>query len=458
MSADDPQLAAQRFGFGPAGVAGRTGRDALLAELARPEAAQLPGELPDVTGALRRFAAARAASNLATAEAVTAARAASEGGMPGAARPRGMAPPGVVQELLRPEALARFERLLSGEADLTERLVLFWANHFAISVAPGGIFIALVGVYEREAIRPHITGRFRDMLHAATGHAGMLAFLTNTRSTGPNSVAGRRQQRGLNENLAREVLELHTLGVDGGYTQADVTAFAAALTGWTIAGPNSPEQGRFLFNAPAHEPGPKTVLGRVYAQEGEAQARAILDDLARHPATALHIARRLAAHFVADDPPPALVARLAETFRRTDGELLAVTRALLMAPEAWAPERSKLRNPIEFLIAAIRTSGAVLPPARLGGMLENLGQPLFRPPSPKGFPDRTEDWLAPDAIKTRADFAIELAAGFTGDARELARATLGAGLTDETQTAIRRAETPRQGLAILLMAPEFQRR
>jgi uncharacterized protein (DUF1800 family) len=296
------------------------------------------------------------------------------------------------------------------------------------------------------------------MLHAATAHPAMLAYLTNTRSVGPNSPAGRRENRGLNENLAREVLELHTLGVDGGYTQADVTAFAHALTGWTIGGPNAAAPGRLLFNAPSHEPGPKTVLGRTYAQEGEAQARAILDDLARHPATARHIAHKLASHFVADDPPSALVARLTETFRATNGDLAAVTRALLTAPEAWAPARTKLRNPVEFLVAAVRTSGARISTERLLGMLNNLGQPVFRPPSPKGFPDRSEDWLAPDAIKTRADFAIELAQGFTGDARELARATLGPGLTDETITAIRRAETPRQGLAILLMAPEFQRR
>jgi uncharacterized protein (DUF1800 family) len=200
------------------------------------------------------------------------------------------------------------------------------------------------------------------------------------------------------------------------------------------------------------------VLGKRYADAGEAQGSAILDDLARHPATARHIARKLASHFVADDPPPALVARLAEAFRATDGDLAAVTRALLTAPEAWAPARTKLRNPVEFLVAAVRTGGARISTERLLGMLANLGQPVFRPPSPKGFPDRSEDWLAPDAIKTRADFAIELAQGFTGDARELARATLGPGLTDETITAIRRAETPRQGLAILLMAPEFQRR
>jgi uncharacterized protein (DUF1800 family) len=458
VSADDPFLAAHRFGFGPAGRRRPAGRDALLAELADPALARMPGDLPDVTESLGEFIEAQQTRRAAIARQASAARAREEGMAPGAMGMAGAEGQGAVGAFARREVDAKLRRLLSGEADFIERLVLFWTNHFAVSAAAGGRFLAFVGPYEREAIRPHLTGRFRDMLHATTRHAAMLAYLDNVRSVGPNSPAGRRGERGLNENLAREVLELHTLGVDGGYTQEDVTAFAAALTGWSIFGPGTPEAGRFRFAAPAHEPGPKTVLGQRYAQEGEAQGAAILDDLARHPATARHVAGKLAAHFVADDPPPALVARLVETFRGTDGDLAAVTRTLLTAPEAWAPQRTKLRNPMEFLVAAARTSGDSVPPPRFVGMLANLGQPIFRPPSPKGFPDRSEDWLAPDAIKTRADFAIELAAGFTGDARELARATLGPALTDETLTAIRRAETPRQGLAILLMAPEFQRR
>lgn len=457
MPPDDTHLAAHRYGFGPLGARGPLGREELLAELARPGAARLPDPLPDAATALRRFAEARAAINQALAEAVAARREAEAAGQPAPAR-TAPPPPSAVALLLLPEIEARFARLLSGEADFTERLVLFWANHFAVSAAPGGALLALVGPFEREAIRPHVTGRFRDMLQAAAAHPAMLAYLTNTRSIGPNSPAGRRTGAGLNENLAREILELHTLGVDGGYTQADVRALAEALTGWTIGGPNSAAPGRFLFNAPAHEPGPRTVLGRLYPEGGEAQGRAILEDLARHPATARHIARKLAAHFVADDPPPALVDRLAATFQETEGDLAALARALLLSPEAWAPERRKLRSPLEFLIAAVRTSRAAPSPQRLAGMLANLGQPPFRPSSPKGFPDRSEEWLAPDAIKTRADFALELAAGFTGDPRALAREALGAALTDETATAIRRAETPRQGLAILLMAPEFQRR
>jgi uncharacterized protein (DUF1800 family) len=457
VSDADPTLAAQRFGFGPAGARRPLTRDAMLAELARPDAARLPGALPDVAASFQAFLAAQRNRRESLARQAAVARAAETGEAGGEMMMEGggMGGPGA---LFQAEANAKLRRLLSGEADFIERLVLFWSNHFAVSAAPGGRMIAFVGPFEREAIRPHVTGRFAEMLHASTRHAGMLAYLDNARSAGPNSPAGRRQGRGLNENLAREVLELHTLGVDGGYTQADVTSFAAALTGWTVGGPGTPGAGRFVFAAPAHEPGPKTVLGKRYAEEGEAQARAVLDDLARHPSTARHVARKLAVHFVADDPPPGLVARLAETFRRTDGDLAAVTRALLTAPEAWAPARTKLRSPIEFLVAAQRTAGADMRTERLTGMLANLGQPVFRPPSPQGFPDRSDAWLAPDAIKTRADFAIELGAGYTGDARALARAALGAALTDETSTAIRRAETPRQGLAILLMAPEFQRR
>lgn len=466
-----PFLAAHRFGFGLAGTKapGRTGRDALLAQLAHPEAALLDPAMPSTDASMRTLAQINAEAAAARrAAAAMPARDMAAGQMPApeAAGPQPAGPQRVAGTpavnpavaLILPELTARLNRALSGEADFLERLVLFWSNHFAVSLTKGGPMAGAVGPFERTVIRPGITGRFADLLLAVTRHPAMLFYLDNQASTGPNAPLGLRLNRGINENLAREILELHTLGVDGGYTQADVTAFAMALTGWTFPAPNAPEPGQFLFRAAAHEPGPRTVLGRDYPQEGEAQAQAILEDVARHPSTARFIATKLARHFVADVPPPALVARLAATFTRTDGDLGAVSRALVEADEAWAPPLTKLRSPYEFLIAAHRTVGIQTMRPRMIGMLDNMGQPILRPGSPAGFPDTSADWLAPDAIKTRVDFAIELAARFTGDPAAVGRETMGPALTDETLTAIRRAESGPQGLTLLLMSPEFQRR
>lgn len=455
-----PFLAAQRFGFGLAGnkAPGTTGLDALEHQLAHPGLALVTDPLPDNAAAARDFVRLNAEIDAFRAEAARRARDATAP----ATTPAPAPPPSPNTALVQPELRARLARAMSGEADFLERLVVFWSNHFAVSLTRGGPIMAQAGHYERTVIRPGITGRFADLLLAVTAHPAMLYYLDNTSSVGPNSPAGQRRSRGLNENLAREILELHTLGVDGGYAQADVTALAGALTGWGMTSysppADGPAPGQFIFRANAHEPGPKTVLGRVYPQEADDQARAILIDLARHPATGRFIAFKLARHFIADAPPPALVARLAATFTATDGDLGAVTRAMISDPEAWSPTLAKLRTPYEFMVAAQRTVGLDTFRPRGFGMLANLGQPVLAPPSPAGFPDISAEWMGPDAIKTRADFALEFAAGFTGDPAALARDVLGPALTDETLTAIRRAESGRQGLVLLLMSPEFQRR
>ncbi|WP_431285263.1 DUF1800 domain-containing protein [Humitalea sp. 24SJ18S-53] len=454
-------LAAHRFGFGLAGTKapGSTGRDALEHQLAHPEAALIDTPLPTIEANIRTLVQINAATAAAQRQAAMEQPAEMAAPRPAGEAPQPRAPVvNVNTAIILPEFTARLGRALSGEADFLERLVVFWSNHFAVSISKGGPVAAAFGPYERSVIRPGITGRFADLLLAVTRHPAMLFYLDNQGSIGPNSARGRRQNRGINENLAREILELHTLGVDGGYTQADVTSFAMALSGWSFTPQNAAEPGRFLFIPGAHEPGPQTVLGKVYPQEGEAQAEAILADLARHPSTARFIAKKLAAHFVADEPPPALVARLATTYTRTDGDLGAVCRALVASDEAWAPALTKLRSPYEFVVALHRTVGVQVVRNRMFGMLDNLGQPVLRPPSPAGYSDASADWLAPDAIKTRADFAMELAARYNGDAAALARDTLGPALTDETLTAIRRAESSPQGLALLLMSPEFQRR
>ena len=245
---------------------------------------------------------------------------------------------------------ARTSAALTAPAPFVERLVHFWANHFAVSADKLPV-IGLSGLLEFEAIRPHVLGRFRDMLVAVEQHPAMLLYLDQAQSIGPNSRGGRlaarfaRQRRGLNENLAREVLELHTLGVDGGYGQADVTELARALTGWTVSGlargparrliGSSGAPGSFLFAGAIHEPGTRTLLSRTYRQEGEAQARAILDDLAAHPATARHLATKLARHFAGDEPPPAMVERLSRAYQDSGGDLPTVYRAIIDSPEAW---------------------------------------------------------------------------------------------------------------------------
>lgn len=361
----------------------------------------------------------------------------------------------------------RVASALQTPAPFAERLVHFWANHFAVSVDKGPV-TGLAGNFERDAIRPHIRGRFEDLLASAVRHPAMLVYLDQARSTGPDSPAGRRarlRQRnnaGLNENLAREILELHTLGVRSGYTQQDVTEFARALTGWTLpddeaAGMDTP----FRFAPALHEPGSRTVLGRTYAAGGEEQARAILRDLATAPATAEHIALKLARHFVADEPPAALVQRLSERFRRSGGELSAVYRELVDAPEAWAPGPGKFKSPWEWGVSSLRALGRrEMPAQQAANLMNQLGQPVWRPGSPAGYGDTAAAWAAPDALLRRVEVAQRLGAqaGATVDARALAPRVLPGTLLDATRQAIARADSPATALALLFASPDFLRR
>src|SRR4051812_11036579 len=246
-------------------------------------------------------------------------------------------PPNIIQKTYRAEALARLQRARIADCGLLERLVVFWSNHFCISANKGGLARMWAGAFEREAIRPYVLGRFGDMLKAAEQHPAMLFFLDNQQSLGPESRAGELRKRGLNENLAREIMELHTLGVGGGYSQDDVTSLARIITGWTYAGRQGQlgVPGTFAFNANAHQPGAQRLLGKIYEANGLAQGEAVLADIARHPSTAKFIATKFARHFVADDPPPALVTRLADAFGNSDGDLKALATALLDSDEAW---------------------------------------------------------------------------------------------------------------------------
>ena len=353
---------------------------------------------------------------------------------------------------------ARLYAAVDGDAPLLERLTRFWSNHFTVScVRP--VIRGFAGAFEREAIRPHITGRFVDMLLAAERHPAMLFYLDQVLSIGPNSPAGQRQHRGLNENLAREMMELHTLGVDGGYTQNDVEALARILTGWSIARLREADAGQFRFYPQLHEPGPQRLLGKTYPEGGYDQGEMALRDLAAHPATATHLATKLARHFIADDPPKEAVQRIATVFRDTGGDLKRVMQAVMREEAAWQP-LTKVRMPEDLLIAACRVTGFTPPAPFQVRMLHVLDQQPFFAPQPEGWSDRATEWIGPESVLHRADGCANFAARLPEppDPATLADEVFGEALPDEAAQAIRHAASRREGLALLIASPQFQRR
>jgi uncharacterized protein (DUF1800 family) len=480
-SSDSPALpavlAAHRFGLGEphAGLVGANAVAWLTAQIG-PADAQRGEQLPTQAQAVRSYAnfvqsqrRGRAAS---AAQAMTAGEAR---GHPGAA-----ATDTTIRNMVQADVRAHLATPAASTRPFAERLALFWTNHFTVSMAKPALR-GLAGAFEREAIRPHIAGKFETLLKAAVTHGAMLRYLDNDQSAGPNSrVVQQRARRalanadnrpritGLNENLGREVLELHSLGAASkAYTQADVTAFAAVLTGWRLpaAGANmasmSDQDASAHFDPAWHEPGPKTVLGKTYSA-GQDALGAVLHDLAQHPATARFIALKLARHFVADEPAPELVEHLAAAYRQSDGDLSAVYRALVESPLAWQPAAAKLKTPAEFVISTARVLGlgeAVFARNADGG-IATLGQRVLAAPSPAGWSDRGQDWLGPDAMWKRIEWATRIAerVGPQVDARAVARASLGPLLSETTATQLDRAADGPQALALLLMSPEFQRR
>jgi uncharacterized protein (DUF1800 family) len=477
-------LALHRFGFGPkAGSIAALAPDplgALIADLEAPNAGQIVNaDLPS-SGAESRdvfeFNAERNAKQKLEQKRKQAAQVAmANSGVDNAMEQKTMeqkadAPPApnapadaakpnpvpLPRQIFLNEAKARYGAAIHSEVGLVERLVWFWSNHFCVSFDS----TVMAGAYEREAIRPHVLGRFADMLLAAESHPAMLFYLDNAGSIGPNSVAGINRDRGLNENLAREILELHTLGVRTVYAQADVTNFAKVITGWTILPPvdNPDHGGEFVFMRRMHEPAPQTLIGNTYPDTGVEQGRSVLADLARHPATARHVSTKLARHFIADDPPPALVERLTQCFLDTDGDLKDVTKTLVSAPESWSPEQAKIKRPGEWIAAAWRATGVPLDVNRMLGGQALLGEALWRPPAPKGFSDDNAAWL--DGLALRLDSANAFAQreGADLDPQAVIEVALGPLASDETRLTVARAESKTQALAFLLMAPEFLRR
>jgi uncharacterized protein (DUF1800 family) len=436
---------------------------------------------------------------------------ASSSGEPAATAPPGV-PPGIDEGAIREfgqfarqhymtYANERHRRAIETDQPFVERLVHFWSNHFAVS-ADKPLVGPLAGLYEQEAIRPRVTGNFYDLLLAAERHPAMNLYLDNTASMGEGSTAARLarnrgRELGLNENLAREILELHTLGVDGGYAQHDVTEFAKVITGWSIGGPIGPgggglgrpaangaangpgnggpagnpraaafaggAPGEFYFRALMHEPGDKTVLGKRFKERGVEEGEEVLAMLAQHPATAKHLATKLARHFVADDPPAALVDMLVKVYLNNDGELVPVYRALIEADDSWRQPLAKYKTPQDFVLSTFRALDHVPDNLQqITGILGELGQRPFTPGSPAGWPDIAANWDGSDALLKRIEWGAAVgkrvgaaAKGF--DAADLTASVLGP-VNDATLASIGGASDAGQGLALLIAAPEFQRR
>ena len=377
--------------------------------------------------------------------------------------------------LYRTQGLAAIGEAVTSKVPFREHLVWFWSNHFTVSLRRG-ICTALAGGFVADAIRPHVAGRFEDMLLAVLRHPAMLLYLDNAGSTGPNSPGGQKGRRGLNENLARECLELHTVSPEAKYTQADVTEFARVLTGWSTELKTDPLG--FVFRPRLHEPGAHTVMGRALP-EGEAGGIAAAKFLANHPATHRHLATKLARHFIADTPPPAAVRAIEAILLNTGGDLGAAAAGLVALPDAWTPG-TKFRTPMELMVAAFRALGplaesppaesplaespsAESPPAEAAppylGILSGLGQPLWTAPAPDGWSSLAAAWSGPEAMMRRVDWAYAVAQRIgERDPVALAGNVLGPLFRPATHDAMVRAGSRRDAMTLLLTSPEFQRR
>ncbi|MEP6538931.1 MAG: DUF1800 domain-containing protein [Bryobacteraceae bacterium] len=377
-------------------------------------------------------------------------------------------------------AEGKLYRAIYSERQLSEVLTDFWFNHFNVYLDKGADRF-LVTAYERNAIRPNVLGKFRQMLEATAKNPAMLWYLDNWQSVSPDAVAGMRggkngkRTRGLNENYARELLELHTLGVDGGYTQQDIIEVARCFTGWTI---NQPYRGGgFEFNNRVHDKGEKHVLGvTIPAGGGIEDGLKVLDIVAHHPSTARFLSRKLAQRFVADDPPATLIDAMARTFQQKDGDLREVMRTMLASKEFWSQGayHAKVKSPLEMVASAVRTTGADVTFAfGLANRIADLGQPLYKKQEPTGYSNTSAEWVNSAALLARMNFALALtqnklpgvavdAKRFEGDPAAVAKLLLSADASEQTRHAIERGQAEKQDPAaiagLILGSPEFQRR
>lgn len=440
------RVAMQRFGLGPKpGGLARVGDDALQAlkdELDAPKIAAIErGSLPTYATATR----------------------VSQGDF------------SEVEAVRERELRARIGKQLSVDIGFVERLVMFWSNHFSMSINKDGVIRGTYGQLERDVIRKHVLGKFSDMHLGVMRHPAMLRYLDNQDSIGPNSEIGKSWGAGYNENLGRELLELHTLGAGGGYSEQDVTAMALLLTGWSYvrwweigqdwADVPDDRPGQFFFREEWHEPGAISFMGEKYAPEGQKQAEKAIRDIARKRATAEHIAFKLVRHFITDEPTRAMVEPVADAFHKSKGDLKKTALALIGLPEAFDAPLTKIRTPYELSIAQLRALGAGYPKDATWLFYEPLramdNLPWERP-APDGYPDESWAWLDPDGMTIRLDTAMlavdAYAEDFTKSAFELGKSLYGASLSDTTSDALMWTTDKRAGLTLLFMSPEFQRR
>lgn len=363
------------------------------------------------------------------------------------------------------------ERILHAATTSTpyiERLCLFWSNHFSVSARKKSV-LPIACAFEREAIRPHVLKKFLDMLIASSQHPAMLLYLDNVRSYGPNSQLGISTGRGLNENLAREILELHTLGVEGGYDQNDVIGLAKIITGWSVYSENERHPGQFVFRRHAHEPGTHILLGKRYSEDtdnGVTQGIAALKSIARHNSTAFFISQKLVRHFTSDTPEKTNINRLANAFRSSSGDLLYISKKILDLKDAWSKENLKLKTPYELVIAALRLSNLNSAKLlknqdalkkRVSQWLKLLEHAPFTAASPEGFPDIAEAWSGPEATIRRVEWA-ESASQFLSPAipMEQLMAILGKNVSEKTKHAVLSASDNQEAFGIYLASPDFQ--
>jgi uncharacterized protein (DUF1800 family) len=450
MTDDLHALSAIRFGTGLPAVPGSTTPEAMLAALAGPDL--MRDAWPGVT-----MAEALPAYRTAVALRREIRRDAS-------LRPAYREATKATQEQASRGFLVQVVRGIAAESGFRERLVQFWADHFTAE-ARFRHDVGLTPAMVEDSIRPHVGGRFGDMLAAVTLHPAMLLYLDQVQSVGPGSRAGQRRNAGLNENLARELLELHTLGVGAAYGQHDVREAAELLTGLTI----SAEEG-FVFNPNMAEPGAETVLGETYGAEGLQPVLDLLADLAGHPDTARHLARKLAVHFISDTPDEGQVTAMAEAYMASGGALGAVYAAMFAHPAAFAPVAAKARQPFDFLVAALRA--LQVDPARVMSQgrgavrrrlllpLGAMGMPWAASGGPDGWEEAAEAWITPQGMAARISWAMEMPSQFVAlpDAREFAVTALGNRASDRLIWAVNAAQDQREGVGLILASPEFNRR
>ncbi|WP_255330193.1 DUF1800 domain-containing protein [Paracoccus albicereus] len=457
MAIDFPELAAIRLGYGlspnqppPADAA------AVLASVPRAQSMAMPTTMADYRRDFERWQVIRKAQEKADTAPNRAAFQRIRQGM--AQKPE--------IDLMR-----RIARAAIDPAGFGERLVQFWADHFTVR-SKNFVSHVLVSAFVDEAIRPNLSGSFADMLKAATTHPAMLLYLDHNGSTGPNSVFARRRPErrlGLNENLARELVELHTLGVGADYSQTDVRELAELMTGMGFQ-----PTGDRIYRPDRAEPGAEQLLGRSYGgrgTDGMGEIRRMLDDLARHPATASHLSRKLAVHFLSDDPSPDAVAVLETAWRDSDGNLPTIYRALVEHPELEATFRQKARQPFDFIVAAVRALG--LDPLRVQRMeqkprrrdfvnpMRRMGQAWQQPVGPDGWAERADDWISPQGLAARIDWALDLPGRFLDplpDPRILLKQALGSTVSPALAAAVPRAESEAEGIALILASADFNRR